>query len=156
MNIAQRWILFQLATAWFALTGCTGELKARAPGKPFAASTLSYFGYWDAGDPLPLDEELADWAGYVNTIMHVAIGWNSATQKFEDPWDHLSKAHAAGVKIIVGPENNLYADTLFPTIKWWGNDPVIFNAWVNLLTPYQNDIAAIWVADEADCGAPFP
>lgn len=143
------------------LLGACIELEPAPPAdssdNAYASATLNYFGYWDAhSDPRPIGEELADQQDYANVTMRVKLFYNPGTGRFEDPEGGLALARAANLKVIVGYEHNLHAGTLFPTINWWGNDPQIFNAWVELLTPHVDNIAAIWVADEADCGAPFP
>ncbi len=115
---------------------------------------LQYFGYWNTGgdgqDPFPLATELSDQMAYTNVSMDE---WAFGPWPYSSATNPLAMAQAAGVKsIIVWP--------FWGTIDvGTGPDPAVFNSWVQAITPYINNIAAVAIIDEPDCnynGATFP
>ena len=152
-NKINKVILIGLTTLLFGLVVFQVRFISKPEVKAAAGSNshLQYFGYWDTlGDgenPYPFGDVLNDQRAYSNVFMDVRVQNPAAAAS-------VNKVIAAGSKLILG----------WP---FWGNidagsdttDPAIFNAWVQTVSPFINNIAAVGITDEPDCnykGATFP
>ena len=122
----------------------------------------SLFGYYDSPIQNPLDRhaQMQEHARYANATM--AVRWWR-----EDDW---AVAREAGLRVIVNWPHEFWlaVDENRPLIldaAMWcrmpaEDDPGWCNQtsadWLNVILAHQDQIAAVSVVDEHDCGAPFP
>lgn len=126
-----------------------------------SAPHVKYFGYWDnaCGNPLPTDQLIRDHRDHTNTTMIICLS-PDATGNLVDAQNRIAAAEAAGLKMILMVGAGYPANTTDPRnpridLRWWGDNPVLWQSAINLIQPHIQSVVAFNVADEYDCGAPL-